>query len=176
MPLVIAVDASVTGDCSSLVVVSRYPKADLGNHIVERYSRIWTPKDQPGGQMDYDATFNPEIDYLIANHNVVEVAYDSYQLHQWAVNRRKETTAWYREFSQGADRMEADKGLFDLIRDRRLHHTGNPELRQHVQNANAKHDKLQDTKMRLVKKAETRKIDGAVALSMASAECLRLNL
>jgi len=173
-PLVVAVDASVSGDCTALVAVSRHPQHP--EHVVERYSRVWTPAEQAGGVMDYAASLSPELDRLLAQNNVVQVAYDSYQLHDWVTQRRKTTTAWYREFSQGGDRLEADKALYDIIRDRRLHHTGSEQLRQHVQNANSKTEANQDSKLRIVKKGATRRIDAVVALSMAAKECLRLLL
>jgi phage terminase large subunit-like protein len=71
---------------------------------------------------------------------------------------------------------EWDKTLYDLIRDRRVSHDGNADLRQHIANANAKLEKDQDSKLRIVKKTQSRKIDLAVALSMACWECLRLLL
>lgn len=180
-PLVVAVDASVTGDCTAVSVTSRHPAGkenkELKDDICERLTRIWVPAVQVAGEMDYDATVTPVVDGLIRDYNVVEVGYDPYQLHQWAVNQRKKTpAAWYREFGQGEERLKADKGLYDLIRRRGMHHTGNPQLREHIQNCVAKMPKGEDNKLRLEKKAANRKIDGAVALSMACAECLRLNL
>lgn len=175
-PLVVAVDASVSGDCTAVTVVSRHPEHK--DHVVERLTRVWVPADMPGGKMDYHATVSPLLDKLVADgFNIVEVPYDPYQLHQWAQDRRKkEKPLWYREFNQGADRLLADKGLYDLIRDRRLHHSGNPTLTEHVAHCNAKAGSDEDSKMRLVKRSTESKIDGAVALSMAAAECLRLNL
>jgi phage terminase large subunit-like protein len=174
-PLVIAVDASVTGDCTALTVVSRHPQHK--DQVCERLTRTWVPSDQPGAKMDYAATLTPVIDALIRDYHVMQVGYDPYQLHHWATEQRKKNpAAWYREFGQGEERLKADKGLYDLIRDGKLHHTGNPQLREHIQNCVAKVPKGEDNKLRLEKKAASRKIDGAVALSMACAECLRLNL
>jgi len=108
---------------------------------------------------------------------VAEVAYDPYQLEHWANEQRdKARPAWYRAFGQQAERLIADKQLYDLVRDRRLHHSGNEELRKHIQNCAAKIPGDEDNRMRLVKKSERGKIDAAVALSMACSECLRLNL
>jgi phage terminase large subunit-like protein len=174
-PLVIAVDASVTGDCTALTVVSRHSQHK--DHICERLTRTWVPSDQPGAKMDYAATVTPIVDALVRDYHVMEIGYDPYQLHHWATEQRKKTpAAWYREFGQGEERLRADKGFYDLIRDGKLHHTGNPQLREHIQNCVAKIPKGEDNKLRLEKKAASRKIDGAVALSMACAECLRLNL
>lgn len=171
-PLIVAVDASVSGDCTAINVVSRHP--DNRDHVVQRWCRAWTPD---GGKIDYEATITPVIQWLIESHNVVEVAYDEYQLHHWSNLRRADIKpAWLRPFPQGEPRLLADKGLVDLMRDRRLHHLGDRENRQHVQNCALKVEAKQDSKLRLVKKAQTRKIDLAVSLSMAAFECLRLNL
>ena len=175
-PLVVGVDASVSGDCTAMVVASRHPT--LHDHVCERYTKTWLPHDQPGGKMDYHATLSSEIKRLLAaGFNVVEVAYDPYQLHQWANDlRNQQTNLWLREFPQGTARLVADKGLIDLVRDRRLHHRGDVVLAQHVANCDAKTQADQDSQVRLVKRAESLKIDAAVALSMATAECLRLNI
>ncbi|KKL88920.1 hypothetical protein LCGC14_1919890, partial [marine sediment metagenome] len=53
---------------------------------------------------------------------------------------------------------------------------GNLDLREHLTNANARQSAKEDTKLRIVKKSDSRKIDLAVCLSMGAAECLRLNL
>ena len=169
-PLVIGVDASVSGDCTALSVTSRHPEHP--DQVYERYTRVWTPP--AGGKMDYDATLTPELERMVgAGFNIVEVAYDPYQLHLWAQQMRTKLGLWMREFPQGADRLVADKGLLDLIRERKLHHSGNAELREHVLAANAKNEG--GTKMRFVKRADGKPIDGLVALSMAAAETLRLN-
>jgi hypothetical protein len=185
-PLVLAMDASVTGDCTCLVAVSRHPDGlpksknydkSLRDHVCERASWVWYPKDQPGDKMDYSNTLIEVLDYLIANYNVVEVAYDLYQLHHLVTEQRKKPrAAWYRDFDQNNDRLLADKGLFDMIRDRSLHHTGSPDTRVHIQGCNAKVPVTEENKLRLIKRSNTAKIDLAVAMSMAARECRRLNL
>ncbi len=170
-PLVVGIDAAVTGDSFGLVAVSRHP--DRNDDIAVRIVRKWDPPQ--GGAIDYS---EPEatIRELCSRYSVTEVAYDAYQLHDFAARLRREGLAWFKEFPQGGDRLTADKTLYDLIRDRRVSHDGNPELRQHIANANAKLEKDQDSKLRIVKKTQNRKIDLAVALSMACRECLRLLL
>ena len=173
VPVVLGVDASVSGDCTALVAVARHPSQP--GHVVQWHCRIWVPPK--GGKMDYTSTLTAEVDRLISEHNVVQVAFDPYQLHHWATEQRaKEPGAWYKEFGQGTERLLSDKQLYDLVRDRRVHHTGDEDLRRHVQNCAAQIPKGEDNRLRFVKKGEAAKIDGAVALSMAAAECLRLNL
>lgn len=171
-PVVVGVDASVSGDCTALSCVCRHPEHK--DQIIEFHTMVWVPP--AGGKMDYASTLTPEIRRICAEYNVVEVAFDPYQLHQWAVDLRNEGVGHFREFAQGGDRLLADKGLYDLIRDRKLHHSGNPTLRDHIQNANAKTQADEDSKLRLVKRNDSTKIDGAVALSMSAYECLRLML
>jgi phage terminase large subunit-like protein len=67
--------------------------------------------------------------------------------------------------------------LYDLIRDRQLHHDGtSQEMREHILNAAAQMAPKEDTKLRIVKKEAESKIDLVVALSMAASRCLFLNL
>lgn len=174
VPVVIGVDASVSGDCTALVAVALHPA--LKEHIVVFHTQVWLPADCPGGKMDYDATLTPAIEALCQKHNVVQIAYDPYQLHHWAMQLRQRDIAWFREFNQGGDRLQADKRMYDLIRDRKLHHNGDKTLTEHVLGCNAKVAPGEDTKLRLVKRSDDYKIDAAVATSMACHEISRLDL
>lgn len=171
--MVIALDAAVSGDCFGLVMVSRDPEVGEIPKIAVRVVRKWDPP--PGGSIDFAG---PEavIRELCGQYNVVQVAYDPYQLHDLSTRLLHEGVAWFRPFHQGEERLIADKGLYDLIVHRRIRHDGNLDLREHLTNANAKQAANEDTRLRLVKKSDSRKIDLAVCLSMASAECLRLSL
>lgn len=102
--------------------------------------------------------------------------YDPFQLHDFATRLTRDGVAWFRSFGQGQERLTADKGLYDLIVHRRIRHDGNLDLREHLTNANSKQSADEDTRLRIVKKSDTRKIDLAVCLSMSTAECLRLNI
>ncbi len=170
-PLVVALDAAVTGDCFALVGVSRHPRA-WETDIAVRLTHVWKPDGKP---LDYDKVRDVCVT-LFAEFNVVQFAYDPYQLHNFAMQRTKAGTGWWREFSQGADRLEADKTLYDLVMHRSLSHDGDFDLREHVGNSNAKQAAHEDSKLRIVKKSQSRPIDLCVALSMAAFECLRLNL
>lgn len=113
---------------------------------------------------------------LIPPLNVVQIAYDPYQLESMMQKFRKEHVAWCKEFSQGGERMEADKALYDLIVNRRLVHRGEPALREHIANSAARQGKHEDTKLRIIKKPSGKKVDLAVAASMACHQCLYLML
>lgn len=176
-PIVLAADASVSGDCTSLQAVSRNPHRDRRRETVARLSHTFTPP--PGGQLNYNAPdgFKDTIRRIIRDYNVVELAYDPYQLHDVMTTLRDEGLVWTRPFSQGDERMIADFGLYTDIRDRKIiDDTQDPSLAQHLQNAAARIPKDSNTKLRIVKKAESLKIDNAVALSMANYECKRLLL
>jgi phage terminase large subunit-like protein len=104
---------------------------------------------------------------------VVVVVYDPYQLHDLSTRLKKEGVAHFQEFVQGKPRLLSDRGLLDLILSKRIIHDGNVQLRAHIDNANIKKS---GEGMRIVKRATSLKVDAAVALSMASAECMRLTL
>lgn len=185
-PLIIALDAAVTGDCFGMVVVSRDPRnRDQG--VAERASYKWEPHGEP---LDF-APVEEQLRWFFGQtwdqgtrqwvqswqgFNVAQVCYDPYQLHDFSTRLRREGLGWFKEFSQGIDRLKADKGLRDLIIQGNIRHGGNPDLRQHLTNANAKQSKDEDTRLRIVKKSAGRHIDLVVCLSMAAYECLRLNL
>jgi hypothetical protein len=149
------IDAGVSSDCFGIVTVSRHE-----DRFAVRHVRKWTPPQ--GGKLDFAAP-EAEIRRLAADGTVIAFVYDPYQLHDMAKRLRNESVAYFKEFSQGQDRLIADKKLYDMIRDRRIIHSGEPDLREHIANANAK---TENEKLRLVKRAEHLKIDLAVCLSM----------
>lgn len=169
-PIVLAADAGVINDCFALVGMSRHPVRPK-EAVAVRIIRLWEPKGRP---LDFDVIEGEIADLLRdrAHFNIVQLAYDKYQLHQMMTRLGK--LVWTKEFNQQAERLIADKQLLDLIMQRRIAHDGNLLLRKHIDNADRKSDG--EGKLRLVKRADNLKIDLAVSLSMASAECLRLNL
>lgn len=177
-PIVLGADAGVTGDCFAVVAMSRDPDKrgvdGQGAGVMVRSANIWTPT--PGKPVDFD-----EVERMIVafckNHNVVQIAYDPYQLHDMMTRLMRQNVAWCNPFSQGGDRLVADSQLYQLIVQRRIRHDGAwPVIREHLANANKKVSATEDTRLRIVKKSETRKIDAVVAMSMAAHECLRLDL
>lgn len=175
-PMIISLDAATASDNFALWLGCRHP--DDQKSVLTVFCQRWIPPRS--GKLDFIGTEDnpgPEtvLRKLIKSYNIVEVTYDPYQLHSTATRFKQEGLAWMRPFNQGTDRLLADSQLYALIRDRRFWHRGEPELREHISNANAKLDD-QDSKMRLVKRNENLKIDLAVAASMGSYELLRLNL
>ena len=176
--LVVALDAAVSGDCFGVAAVSRQGECQR-----VRLARKWVPPK--GGKILFSNPLDPDdletpegyVRWLAKTYNVVEFAYDPYQLHDFATRLQREGVGWFNPFNQGADRLEADKALYDRIRDRRIQWSadadGMTDLREHLSNAN---QKAENERLRIVKRADALKIDLAVALSMASYEAARLNL
>lgn len=156
-PWVIGIDAAVSSDCFALVGVTRHDGV-----IVVRYAEVWTPP--AGGHIDFEQP-RAVLASLARQHNIECVTFDPYQLEYFAAQLRAEGKLWMRPFGQQAPRLEADRGLYDMIRERRLQHANVSVLTEHIANADAK---IEERKMRLVKRAQAMKIDAAVALSMAA--------
>lgn len=196
-PLVIGVDGAVSGDTFAIVAVSRHPTRPLDAAI--RALKLWDPKET-GGTVDFDEVERflrflreggcthrhpPSMplpgcqacaagQFTQLGFNVVCVVYDPYQTHQMMQRLRR--TVWCDEFPQGREREIADSQMHKLALRRQLTHHGDDRLRQHVLNARAKLSKDEDSRMRMIKRSPSRKIDLAVAASMAIDRCLSLNL
>lgn len=154
-PVVIALDAAISGDSFAVVVVTR----DKGICFVKG-CRVWYPP--PNGKIDF-ADIEKHVRDLKGRYIVREFAYDQYQLHDMATRLYGKLGFW-RAFPQGQDRLVADKALYDLIRDRKIRHAGEIDLAEHIANANAAKE---GDKLRIEKRSQNKKIDAAVALSMA---------
>lgn len=155
LPVVVALDAAISGDSFAVATVTR----NKGVCYVKE-SKVWYPP--PDGKIDY-ADIQRYVRDLKKRYIVREFAYDEYQLHDMATRNYGKLGFW-RAFPQGQDRLIADKHLYDLIRDRKVIHAGDLDLAEHIANANAKKE---GDKLRLEKRHEKKKIDAAVALSMA---------
>jgi phage terminase large subunit-like protein len=167
-PVVGGMDAGVSSDTFALVGVSR-----IEDTTYVRFCRVWKPPKQ--GKIDFDDIDKFIRNELVKQYNVVQIAYDPHQLHDMATRLKKDAVTWMFEFNQANPRLVADKALYDAIRDRKIIHDGDPQLTEHVKNANAKSEGDID-KLRIVKRAEHLKIDACVALSMANSEARRLAL
>lgn len=168
-PLVLALDAGVSHDCFAAVAVGRDPED--ADKPMERWTRVWVPDGDP---LDFNA-IEREVWEFIDDYNVVQMTYDPYQLHQFAQRTSEEKSVWVEPFQQGVERLEADRALLDAIVKTELTHTGHETLSEHVKNAYRKLE--QDTRrLRMVKGDPNKKIDAAVALSMAHFRATQLNL
>ena len=168
-PIVLGMDAAISGDSFALVGVSMYGKASEQNLAV-RICKVWEPNGTP---LDY-VHIEGEIRQILDQYNFVQIAYDPYQAHYLA--QRLSDKVWCEPFNQQSRRLEADAALRQLIISRRLVHSGDHQiLRSHMLNANAKYDET-GHKLRIVKRDSSQKIDAVVALSMACHSALGLNL
>lgn len=167
-PVILALDASISGDTFGVLMVSGRRGYRGAEHYSDagftdvRFANAWVPPK--GGSLDYKP-IEAEVRRLCAEFNVVELVLDPYQLYDMGTRLRDELVANVYFFSQGKERLVADKSLQDKIRDRRITHLGDAVLGEHVSNANARSE---DSKLRIVKRSELLKIDLAVCLSMAS--------
>ena len=184
-PLVLGADAAVTGDCFGTLAVNRCP---YDNECVDiRAIKKWDPAES-GGVINLD---EPEqfLEQVSRTQNVVQIAYDPYQMANTAQRITKKGIVWMEGFNQVGDRLKADSQLYDLILNNRIHYSHAEgcqkgimcscmirPLREHISNANSKTQADEDSKLRIVKKAAGKKIDLCIALSMASYRNLYLNL
>lgn len=166
MPIILALDAGVSNDLFALAGVS----GDTQGKYAVRFSIGW--KAPPGQHVDFGGENGPEmmVRHLIENYNVVEVCYDPYQLEDMAQRLRKDMVCFLHEFNQGKARAVADKGLYDAIMHRNIYHSGDAMLTEHIENANK--ETAEGNKLRIVKRSPDKKIDLAVALSMALARAV----
>lgn len=111
---------------------------------------------------------------VIPAFNVVQIAYDPHQLVNMMQSLTRDGICWCKAIDQGGERLESDRTFYDKIMGGQLGHTGDEQLREHVVNARKRTQKDDDSKLRIIKKAEHRKIDLTVAASMAVYQVLRL--
>ncbi len=182
-----------------VVAVSRHPIRHEDAAI--RACRAWHPDDS-GGRIDFDEVErfirficaggcrrghprkmpHPSCgecaagDFSTPPHNVVQIAYDAYQMEEMIQRFRREGVVWCDEFPQTTERLIADGLMHRLALRGTLAHNGDLLLREHIGNARAKLSKEDDSRMRIIKKAPNRKIDLAVAASMAVRRVLYLLL
>lgn len=178
-PCVLAMDAGESNDTFATGLLSAHPAVPSG--VAVRYARAYVPD---GTALDFDEI---EIDVreLGQHFAIQELAYDPFLLGQF-IRRLARPATLYRKaaltvplvfpafpapcvpFPQGQARLEADKGLYDLVAERRWGHNGDPELRSHLDNANVKKS-ADGRQWRIVKRRYSQKIDLAVMCSMGAA-------
>jgi hypothetical protein len=162
--VVLAVDASTTRDYTALVGVE--PKRESGLVDVV-YCRVWKPVrgllrlGKP--TVDLAESVGAEVLKLHKAGQVAAVVVDPFQLHSLIVEWEKKGIKVI-ELAQNAGRVEADQGLYDAIVARVVRHYNDPNLNDALKNAVAAET---PRGFRLAKEKASKKIDAAVALSMA---------
>jgi len=172
-PMVIGLDAGVKDDNFGLVAVTRHPTRH--DDVAVRHVQVWKPTAQT--PVDIRGAGGPrEVLYaLIESWNVQQVCFDPSQLLDLMGELARDGRVYVAEFGQGPERLASDRLLYDLIVQRRIAHPGDADLTAHVSNADVKLD-TDGRKLRIVKREQSLKIDGAVALSMSAKRCLDLAL
>lgn len=162
-----AVDGAVSNDSFGITLLSK--KRDK-TYI--RYARCWYPP--PGGEIDFVGTPEnpgPELEIVRLNkeYHVIDWVYDMTHIADMMSRLRYRHSIHANKFSQGNDRLVADKALYDAIRDRRIVHSGEPDLTEHVMNSRAEIPVKGHETLRIVKGTNPqKKIDLCVAASMAN--------
>lgn len=163
--LVVGCDASTSRDLTSLVGVAYDPTTGLTD---VRLVRVWKPQKILGIRagkptVDLVETIGAEVTRLHQAGQLAGVVCDPYQLHTLIVE-------WERagirviELPQNAGRVDSDQALYDAIIGRSVRHYNDPGLNDAILNAVA----LETARgFRLAKEKASKKIDPAVALSMA---------
>jgi terminase large subunit-like protein len=184
-PVILALDAGESSDNFARVLIGRHPFVASGVAAFDPFAYV--PED--GEPLDFDEI---EIDVReLARHRAIQqLIYDPFLLGQFirrlsqpARLARKTTPTLFVDyppfpapmipFPQGQARLESDKGLYDLIAERRFGHDGNEQLRAHIDNANVKKS-ADGRQWRIVKRRHAAKIDLAVASGMGAAAAAAL--
>lgn len=162
--LVLGVDASTSRDFTSLVGVEY--RRELNTTDV-RLVRVWKPQrgllrfGKP--TIDLAETVGDAVMELHRAGQIAAVVADPYQLHSLILEWEKAGIRVI-ELAQNAGRVESDQALYDAIVGGALRHYNEPTLTEHIQNAVAVET---PRGFRLAKEKTSKKIDAAVALSMA---------
>lgn len=158
--VVIGIDASRTNDCTAMVVACR--QGEL-TYLLETW--VWTPSSSH--EMDYQKTVVPAIEHVMGRYQVAKVVYDPWQLADTMMQMAKQyRRVPFAEFKQDGARLEADTAFVAKINQGLIRHDGDETLRAHIQNSDGKDNGDKDA-VRIVKREEKKKIDAAVAASMA---------
>ena len=168
--VILAADASVTGDSTALAVLAYDHTTDT---VQELETHIWEPPKN--GKMDYTVTLEPEIYRCLKFYKVLGIAYDAYQLHDLMTRLRKDLRKdeeYIYDFPQGQERVLADTALLQRIRQERYVHTDNNKLREHAQNADGK--AAGENAIRIIKRSTRHQVDGLVANSMGAWRLMEL--
>ena len=157
-------DASVRGDYTALVGCVRDAKS---GDVHVTYVKTWKPQKGAlqGGKPTIDLRdVVDEIKRLHEQGRVSAVVYDPFQLHLASLQLEAAGVNVV-EMPQTNARVASDQALYDAIVAKRIKHYGDPHLDEAIHNAVA----VESARgLRLSKSKTSKKIDAAVALSMAA--------
>jgi phage terminase large subunit-like protein len=155
----VAIDLGVKSDTSAIVAVCFDPS---GKKLMVAFHKIWRPSKGKPVSLDDVKSYIREIRQ---QHKVQSISADPSQAYLAIQQLWSEDRIKVEEFVQSqSSGVKMGETLYGLVRDANLIAYKSAELREHVLNAVAA-----DTGagIRLVKGKATRKIDAAIALSMA---------
>jgi len=94
--VILAMDAAISGDCFGLLMLSG--RGGTGEYDI-RYARAWKPPK--GGKLDFGGEDGPERELrrLLDRYNVIEIAYDPYQLEDMASRLTNELLGLFYAFN-----------------------------------------------------------------------------
>jgi len=157
--MVIGLDAATKDDTCAISGVGY-------NRDSKRYEQRSFKLFRPDkGAISLTETVLPELRRLHATKRVKAVYFDPFQLAAIAEICRREGMNMI-EFPQMSQREASDTFFYECVKGRNFAHYGDKDLKEHVTNAVAIVKPERDT-IRLDKKQSGKKIDGAVATSMA---------
>ncbi len=170
-PMFFAADAGWAKDVFALVGVSRHPTQKEA--LAVRVCRFWVPTKKLQNDLDL---IEREIAREVKRWNVLQLTYDPTQMVQMGGRLRMIHGIHAKAFGQQGERSQSDRGLLDLIQQRRVRWRPETEgidtLRRHI--ANSDRQVTKDRIFRIVKRGTTLPNDGCVALSMACQRGARL--
>jgi len=112
----------------------------------------------------------------IPKYNIICIVYDPYQLEDMMQRFTTDGVAYCDPFNQGTQRLVADRDLYNMALNGMITHYGDQYLDDSIANARAKLQKDEESKMRIIKKADHLKIDPLVAFSMGAYQCMFMNM
>ena len=159
----VGVDASVKGDSTAVVAVTRN-----GNKVRLACYRKWQPtKENP---IDLEETVEKYLLDLYRAFDLQLVLYDPFQLHRSAVTLKKKGL-FMKELPQTvSNTIDFSQNFYDLIQFGNIEFYPSQELRRHVKSCKAKE---MDRGYRIVKDKHSEKIDIAIAGAMACLGAVR---
>ena len=159
----VGVDASVKGDSTAVVAVTRN-----GNKVRLANYRKWQPsKENP---IDLELTVEKYLIDLYRAFDLQLVLYDPFQLHRSAVTLTKKGL-FMKELPQTVgNTIDFSQNFYDLIQFGNIEFYPSQELRRHVKSCKAKE---MSRGYRIIKQKHSEKIDIAIAGAMACLGAVR---
>jgi phage terminase large subunit-like protein len=154
----VGVDLGVKNDSSAVAAVAHDPAT---KKIMMAFHRIWKPLRGRPVNLNEVKTYIEEINQ---RHRLMAVVIDPSQAYLLA-SQLAQKGITVKEFPQTIPNLTRMGGsLYSLVKDKNLIAYGAPDLREHILNCTALET---PSGIRMVKTTGSRKIDAAVALSMA---------